>query len=227
MARHNAKVKRVSLIDFEEIKNSILSDINFADSTHLDPSGFFYIDPLEGVEKFKLKPKEIEEVTKRLNEKLAFVQQIEELAKQEPQFFRNGEEVPWNINYYDSYGREKWCYYVIFHDLLYECSGPYKEDEFKALVIGEFDRERRHLERLHCIGQDASGLSVGSLRERIPEKVRMEVWRRDGGKCVRCESREKLEYDHIIPVSLGGSNTARNIELLCEKCNRSKGASIG
>jgi len=37
---------------------------------------------------------------------------------------------------------------------------------------------------------------------------------------------EKLEYDHIIPVSKGGSNTERNIQLLCEKCNRQKSATI-
>ncbi|MBF0103144.1 MAG: HNH endonuclease, partial [Desulfobacterales bacterium] len=42
----------------------------------------------------------------------------------------------------------------------------------------------------------------------------------------RCGSRENLEYDHIIPVSKGGSNTARNIELLCEKCNREKSDKI-
>jgi Holliday junction DNA helicase RuvB len=63
-------------------------------------------------------------------------------------------------------------------------------------------------------------------RENIASEVRREVWRRDGGKCVRCGSRENLEYDHIIPVSMGGSNTARNVELLCERCNRSKGATI-
>jgi 5-methylcytosine-specific restriction endonuclease McrA len=43
---------------------------------------------------------------------------------------------------------------------------------------------------------------------------------------VDCGSRERLEYDHIIPVSRGGSNTVRNIELRCERCNRSKGARI-
>ena len=59
-------------------------------------------------------------------------------------------------------------------------------------------------------------------RDAIPSEIRREVWRRDGGKCVKCGSREKLEYDHIIPVSKGGSNTARNIELLCEACNRAK-----
>jgi 5-methylcytosine-specific restriction endonuclease McrA len=59
-------------------------------------------------------------------------------------------------------------------------------------------------------------------RTAIPSEVRREVWRRDGGKCVKCGSRERLEYDHIIPVAKGGSNTARNIELLCETCNRTK-----
>jgi hypothetical protein len=63
-------------------------------------------------------------------------------------------------------------------------------------------------------------------RERIPDKIRREVWRRDEGKCVKCGSREKLEFDHIVPVSEGGSNTARNIELLCEKCNRIKSNKI-
>ncbi len=63
-------------------------------------------------------------------------------------------------------------------------------------------------------------------RDAIPSEVRREVWRRDGGKCVKCGSREKLEYDHIIPVSKGGSNTARNIELLCEACNRAKSDTI-
>ena len=63
-------------------------------------------------------------------------------------------------------------------------------------------------------------------RQAIRSEVRREVWRRDQGKCVRCGSRDNLEYDHIIPVSKGGSNTARNIELLCEGCNRSKSDSV-
>jgi hypothetical protein len=60
----------------------------------------------------------------------------------------------------------------------------------------------------------------------VPPGVKLAVWRRDQGKCVTCGSKERLEYDHIIPISKGGSNTERNIQLLCEKCNRAKAASI-
>ena len=63
-------------------------------------------------------------------------------------------------------------------------------------------------------------------REPIPESMRTEVWRRDNGCCVTCGSRVKLEFDHIIPVSRGGATTARNLQLLCQQCNRSKGARI-
>ncbi|MFH0992404.1 MAG: HNH endonuclease signature motif containing protein [bacterium] len=72
--------------------------------------------------------------------------------------------------------------------------------------------------------------STGETEDRpdryIPPDVKLAVWRRDQGKCVQCGSKGKLEYDHIIPVSKGGSNTERNIQLLCEKCNREKATNI-
>ena len=65
-----------------------------------------------------------------------------------------------------------------------------------------------------------------TTRERISSAVKREVWRRDQGKCVECGINENLEFDHIIPVSRGGANTVRNLQLLCESCNRSKSANI-
>lgn len=41
-------------------------------------------------------------------------------------------------------------------------------------------------------------------RRSIPTKTKQDVWQRDKGKCAECGSKEKLEYDHIIPVSKGG-----------------------
>jgi DNA-directed RNA polymerase subunit RPC12/RpoP len=69
-------------------------------------------------------------------------------------------------------------------------------------------------------------LAATRPREPIPESVRHEVWRRDQGRCVDCGSKVRLEFDHIIPWSEGGSNTARNLELRCEDCNGKKGARV-
>ena len=64
-------------------------------------------------------------------------------------------------------------------------------------------------------------------RERIPDDTQIFVWNRDGGACVKCGSRENLAFDHIIPHSLGGSNSRRNLQLLCDSCNSKKSNKIG
>ncbi len=69
-------------------------------------------------------------------------------------------------------------------------------------------------------------VDVKPRREAIPRAVQREVWQRDGGRCVECETREKLCFDHIVPFSRGGSNSIRNLQLLCERCNLSKGNRI-
>ena len=68
---------------------------------------------------------------------------------------------------------------------------------------------------------------INGRREPIPQDVQDRVWNRDGGRCVKCGSNIKLEFDHIIPFSKGGANTYRNLQLLCEKCNRKKSNKIG
>ena len=114
----------------------------------------------------------------------------------------------------------------IFKNNRYSIEGHYTNEEKKLLILEEFDKERKHFERLHHKHRSGGSGPARLDRPRIPETVRIEVWRRDGGRCSRCESRENLEYDHIVPLAKGGSNTARNVELLCEKCNRSKADKI-
>ena len=65
--------------------------------------------------------------------------------------------------------------------------------------------------------------SSANSREPISDEVKIFVWRRDRGRCVKCGSGENLEFDHIIPLSKGGSNTARNIQLLCESATARRG----
>ncbi len=50
--------------------------------------------------------------------------------------------------------------------------------------------------------------------------VKMQVWRRDNGKCVRCEGQEGVWFDYVVPVWEGGSATEQNIRLMCERCGR-------
>ena len=57
----------------------------------------------------------------------------------------------------------------------------------------------------------------------IPSAVKLEVWKRDGGRCVICGSTDNLHFDHIIPYSKGGSSlVAENIQLLCARHNIAK-----
>jgi 5-methylcytosine-specific restriction endonuclease McrA len=57
----------------------------------------------------------------------------------------------------------------------------------------------------------------------IPATAKLEVWRRDKGKCVICGAKENLHYDHIIIYSKGGSSlVAENIQLLCARQNLEK-----
>lgn len=124
-----------------------------------------------------------------------------------------------------------------FKGFLYFVPKNYTDDQARLLILedvdkevekksGDIDEERKYFENLKTKFDDSTDKNISYERPRVSEKIRIEVWRRDGGKCARCGSREKLEYDHIVPISKGGSNTARNIELLCEKCNRSKSNNI-
>jgi hypothetical protein len=65
----------------------------------------------------------------------------------------------------------------------------------------------------------------------VPRTVKRAVWTRDGGRCAyedphgrRCESRDALEYDHIVAWADGGrSDTPDNIRLLCRAHNQRLG----
>ena len=60
----------------------------------------------------------------------------------------------------------------------------------------------------------------------VSESVRYEVLRRDRGHCVLCGASGRdgvrLEVDHIVPRSRGGSNQLENLQSLCGPCNRGK-----
>ena len=122
----------------------------------------------------------------------------------------------------DVSSKKRW--WMFRNDFYWEDEG-YSETEVKALILDRMEQKGKRVQRaIARISQGDSELSAA--RQPIPDDVKMFVWKRDGGRCIKCGSQENLEFDHIIPLSKGGSNTARNLQLLCEKCNRSKGGNI-
>lgn len=114
--------------------------------------------------------------------------------------------------------------YLVFKDNLYRVAGGYTRDQQVMLVKSYYLKEDKKFQRL---GKELEYFerfeaAEKGTREPIPEEVRIFAWRRDGGKCVKCGSQENLEFDHIIPLSKGGSNTERNVQILCQACNRRK-----
>ena len=101
-------------------------------------------------------------------------------------------------------------------------------DDVLALVRERERRARRRLERAHATlaRAGAQPLPSPSRRERIPVGVRQAVFERDGGRCVECGSDFDIQYDHVIPFSMGGSSTVANLQVLCAGCNQRKGATL-
>lgn len=126
---------------------------------------------------------------------------------------------------------------LLWPDVVYELSAPERAREEAELIARAeaVARERKHLSKLAWAKQvledtDPSiHASQTGLRKRepIPSDVQRAVFDRDGGACIRCETRVDLQFDHIIPHSLGGSNSINNVQLLCGPCNRRKSATIG
>lgn len=67
-----------------------------------------------------------------------------------------------------------------------------------------------------------------SPRRAITKRVRYEVLNRDGNACHYCGGRPpevRLVLDHVLPVSLGGTDEPSNLRAACTDCNSGKASS--
>jgi hypothetical protein len=106
-----------------------------------------------------------------------------------------------------------WVYNGVFEliDAWQEKAGSRKVFKFKLQLIDDVSFSK------------PSGTVALEHDRVIPTPVKLEVWKRDKGRCVKCGSSKNLHFDHIIPYSLGGSSkSAENIQLLCAEHNLAK-----
>jgi HNH endonuclease len=106
-----------------------------------------------------------------------------------------------------------WAYAGVFKlvDAWDEASGGRRVFKFKLELV--------NAPVLHS-SREIEDLSTNRI---IPTAVKLEVWKRDKGRCVKCGRRDNLHFDHVLPYSKGGSSlVAENIQLLCARHNLAK-----
>lgn len=59
-----------------------------------------------------------------------------------------------------------------------------------------------------------------------PRLVAM-VYEIHGHQCLKCAATKDLTIDHVLPLTLGGSNCLDNLQPLCRACNGGKGGRFG
>ena len=58
------------------------------------------------------------------------------------------------------------------------------------------------------------------------KEIREEMFRAYGKSCKYCKSPvviNNMVCDHVIPISLGGTSSLTNLQIICNRCNRRKG----
>jgi len=114
--------------------------------------------------------------------------------------------------------------YWQFRDEFYSADTQLNETDVEALLIS---RERRNQRQLNNARAMINSKSISAARRQaIPDDVKQFVFERDQGQCVNCGNRVELQFDHIIPVSLGGSSASENLQVLCGPCNRKKSGGL-
>jgi 5-methylcytosine-specific restriction endonuclease McrA len=118
---------------------------------------------------------------------------------------------------------ERRCWWW-FQDRFYWEDDGLEVEDVRALLVDRVRRKRRQLERAHAaLAQERAGTP---RREPIARELRLAVWERDGGRCVECDGDFELQFDHVIPVVMGGATSVENLQLLCAPCNKRKGGSL-
>jgi hypothetical protein len=116
--------------------------------------------------------------------------------------------------------------YWQFQDRFYYTDDQLDANAVHALLVTREQRKQQQIDRaqqIMALGQESR---TSPKRRMIPDDVKHLVWTRDGGRCRYCASDVELQFDHIIPVAMGGSDAPENLQVLCGPCNRRKSASI-
>lgn len=73
--------------------------------------------------------------------------------------------------------------------------------------------------------EDNNGCSEKIKRKTYSKEERKSIYNKAGGRCELCGCRlvlEDMTLDHIVPLSMGGEDSMKNLQTACYACNRFK-----
>ena len=92
------------------------------------------------------------------------------------------------------------------------------DGRYRRTDKGRFAKRKTEIKRKHQIAATDCTLTRGQWQE---------IKARFGHACAYCNRQmERLEMDHVKPLSKGGAHTAENIVPACRTCNAKKGAGV-
>lgn len=115
--------------------------------------------------------------------------------------------------------------YYEFQGKFYWDNDDLTPQQVHALLVTRQQAQQRKIERAESMVAMGEGRAPAA-RGHIADDVKQFVWMRDEGKCRHCGATSELQYDHIIPVAMGGSSEVENLQILCGPCNRRKAAGL-
>lgn len=117
--------------------------------------------------------------------------------------------------------------YWYFQNVIYWENERLNARQVHALLSERLSRRNAQIDRAEqLLVMDRRATERPRRRAQVSDDVKHFVWMRDEGRCRHCGSSVELQFDHIIPISKGGSNTPENLQVLCGPCNRRKGGSV-
>lgn len=157
----------------------------------------------------KVAPKTLDQPMKTPNGKFTQNGLFYEAAKK----FKEGKREAEVVKVYEKIKAGIWVFNGFFKlvDSWLEKSGKRKVFKFRLELIDDYKEKKR------------GTIQDLAHNRMIPSAIKLAVWKRDGGKCRMCGSKDNLHFDHILPFSKGGTSLkVENIQLLCARHNLEK-----
>ena len=106
--------------------------------------------------------------------------------------YKRGLSGPQSVRVYEKIHQGIWFFNGLFHLVDAWCELDQGRNVFKfKLVALAGDESSTNLPRQQRT----------EIRRLIPTDVKIEVWRRDNGRCVQCGASDELHFDHVLPYS--------------------------